>query len=62
LYLGKATPSIKATEFEFTTKPKKAVYFIIEKSSKKWTMQIRNRKTALNRFMIKYEDRLKGFI
>lgn len=31
---------------------KKVVYLAIENAAKKWTMPIRNRKTALNRFMI----------
>ncbi len=33
----------------------------IEQASKKWTMPIRNWKTALNRFMI-FRDRLKDVI
>lgn len=41
---------------------KKVVYLAIDAASKKWTMPIRNWKTALNRFMIEFEDRLKGFI
>jgi transposase-like protein len=41
---------------------KKVVYLAIEAASKKWTMPIRNWKTALNRFMIEFEDRLKDFI
>ena len=41
---------------------KKVVYLAIEQASKKWTMPIRNWKSALNRFMIEFEDRLKGVI
>jgi transposase-like protein len=41
---------------------KKVIYLAIEKASKKWTMPIRNWKTALNRFMIEFEDRLKDVI
>ena len=41
---------------------RKVVYLAIDAASKKWTMPIRNWKTALNRFMIEFEDRLKDFI
>ena len=41
---------------------KKVIYLAIEQASKKWTMPIRNWKTALNRFMIEFEDRLKDAI
>jgi putative transposase len=41
---------------------RKMVYLAIDAASKKWTMPIRNWKTALNRFMIEFEDRLKDFI
>ena len=41
---------------------KKVVYLAIEAASKKWTMPIRNREMALNRFMIEFEDRLTGCI
>ncbi|MBD1585010.1 transposase, partial [Pseudoalteromonas sp. S16_S37] len=34
---------------------KKVVYLAIEQASKKWTMPIRNWKSALNRFMIEFE-------
>jgi putative transposase len=34
----------------------------IENAAKKWTMPIKNRKTASNRFMIEFEDCLKDFI
>ena len=40
---------------------KKVVYLAIMDASKKWTMPIRNWKTALNRFMITFEDRLKDY-
>jgi putative transposase len=41
---------------------KKVIYLAIEQASKKWTMPIRNWKTALNRFMIEFEDRLEDVI
>jgi len=41
---------------------KKVVYLAIQEASKKWTMPIRNWKTALNRFMIEFEDRLTDFV
>ncbi len=41
---------------------KKVVYLAVMDASKKWTMPIRNWKTALNRFMIAFEDRLKDYI
>ncbi|OZG69893.1 IS256 family transposase [Hahella sp. CCB-MM4] len=37
---------------------RKVVYLAIMDASKKWTMPIRNWKSALNRFMIEFEDRL----
>jgi transposase-like protein len=48
--------------FPFDDSAKKVVYLAIDASSKKWTMPIRNYKTALNRFMIEFEGRLKDFI
>ena len=41
---------------------KKVVYLAITEASKKWTMPIRNWKSALNRFMIEFEDRLSDYI
>jgi putative transposase len=41
---------------------KKVIYLAIEQAAKKWTMPIRNWKTALNRFMIEFEDCLKDVI
>ena len=41
---------------------KKVVYLAIQEASKKWTMPIRNWKTALNRFMIEFEERLTDYI
>jgi putative transposase len=38
---------------------KKVIYLAIEDASKQWTMPIRNGKTAMNHFMIQFEDRLK---
>lgn len=36
----------------------KIIFLAVEQASKRWTMSIRNWKTALNRFMIEFEDRL----
>jgi transposase-like protein len=41
---------------------KKVIYLAIQDASKKWTMPIRNWKSALNRFMIEFEDRLVDYI
>ena len=41
---------------------KKVIYLAIMDASKKWTMPIRNWKTALNRFMIEFEVRLSDYI
>lgn len=41
---------------------KKVIYLAIMDASKKWTMPIRNWKTALNRFMIEFEGRLKDYV
>jgi len=41
---------------------KKVVYLAVMDASKRWTMPIRNWKTALNRFMIAFEDRLKDYV
>jgi len=41
---------------------KKVVYLAIQQASKKWTMPIRNWKSALNRFMIEFEDRLSDYV
>lgn len=41
---------------------KKVVYLAIQDASKKWTMPIRNWKSALNRFMIQFEDRMQDYI
>lgn len=49
----------KRTLFPHDDSAKKVVYLTIEQASKKWTMSIRNWKSALNRFMIEFEDRLK---
>lgn len=40
----------------------KVVYLAIQEASKKWTMPIRNWKSALNCFMIMFEKRLADFI
>lgn len=37
-------------------------YDPIMNDSKKWIMQIRNWKTALNRFMVTFEDPLKDYV
>ena len=41
---------------------RKVIYLAIQDASKKWTMPIRNWKSALNRFMIEFEERLTDFI
>lgn len=41
---------------------RKVVYLAIQEASTKWTMPIRNWKTALNRFMIEFEDRLADYV
>ena len=40
----------------------KLVYLAIMDASKKWTMPVRNRKGALNRFIIEFEDRLIDYV
>ena len=52
----------KRTLFPNDDSARKVVYLAIMDASKKWTMPIRNWKTALNRFMIEFEDRLKDYI
>ena len=52
----------KRKVFPHDDSAKKVVYLAIEAASKKWTMPIRNWKSALNRFMIEFEDRLKDYI
>ena len=49
-------------EFPTDDSGKKVVYLAIMDASKKCTMPIRNWKTALNRFMITFEDRLKDYV
>ena len=41
---------------------KKVVYLAIQEASQKWTMPIKNWKSALNRFMIEFEGRLQDYI
>lgn len=41
---------------------KKVIFLAVQQASRKWTMPIRDWKAALNRFMILFEDRLKGFV
>lgn len=40
----------------------KVIYLAVESASKKWTMPIRNWKSALNRFMIEFEEELKPHV
>ena len=40
----------------------KVIYLAVEAASKKWTMPIRNWKSALNRFMIEFEEQLAPHI
>ena len=58
--IRKATKKRKV--FPTEDSAKKVVYLAIRQASEKWTMPIRNWKTALNRFMILFEDRLKDYI
>lgn len=48
--------------FQTDESARKVIYLAIIDTSKKWAMPIRNWKTALNRFMIEFEDRLKDFV
>jgi putative transposase len=41
---------------------KKVVYLAIQEASQKWTMPVKNWKSALNRFMIEFDDRLQDYI
>lgn len=41
---------------------RKVVYLAVQQASKTWTMPIRNWKTALNRFMIEFDERLTPYI
>ena len=58
--IRKATKKRKV--FPTDDSAKKVIYLTIQEASKKWTMTIRNWKTALNRFMIIIENRLTDFI
>ena len=40
----------------------KVTFLAIQQASKKWTMPIQNWKSALNRFMIEFEDRLSDYL
>ena len=40
----------------------KVVYLAVQEASKKWTMPIRDWKSALNRFIIEFEDRLDNYL
>ena len=41
---------------------KKVIYLAIQQATKKWTMPIRNWKSALNRFTIEFHQRLKNYL
>ena len=58
--IRKATKKRKV--FPTDDSAKKVVYLAIRQASEKWTMPIRIWKTALNRFMIMFEDRLSDYI
>jgi transposase-like protein len=58
--IRKATKKRKV--FPTEESAKKVIYLAVRQASEKWTMPIRNWKTALNRFMIMFEDRLKDYI
>jgi putative transposase len=47
--------------FQTEDAAKKVIYRAVTEASKKWTMPIRNRRSALNRFTIEFEDRLAGY-
>jgi len=53
---------LKRKLFPSDDSAKKVVYLAIQEASKKWTMPIKNWKSALNRFMIEFEDRLQDYI
>jgi len=52
----------KHKSFPFDDSANNVIYLAIDAASKKWTMPIINWKTALNRLMSEFEDRLKDFI
>jgi putative transposase len=58
--IRKATKKRKV--FPTDDSAKKVIYLAIMDASKKWTMPIRNWKSALNRFMILFENRIADFI
>ncbi|MDP0590216.1 MAG: transposase, partial [Candidatus Endonucleobacter bathymodioli] len=41
---------------------KKVIYLATREASKNWTMPIRNRRSALNHFMIVFETRLSDYV
>jgi len=41
---------------------KKVIFLAIGEASQKWTMPIRNWRTAMNCFMIDFENQLKDFV
>ena len=41
---------------------RKVIYLAIEAASKKWTMPIRDWRSAMSRFMIEFDDRLRGHL
>ena len=57
--IRKATKNRKL--FPNDNSAKKVVYLAIREASKKWSMPIRDWKSALNRFMIEFEDRLTNY-
>lgn len=59
--IRKATKKRKLFPHDYSAK-KGGGYLTIDQYRKKWMTPIRNWKPALNRFMIEYEDRLKGII
>ena len=58
--IRKATKKRKV--FPSDDSAKKVIYLAIKQASEKWTMPIREWKTALNRFSILFEDRITKFI
>jgi len=58
--IRKATKKRKV--FPTDDSAKNVIYLAIQEASKKWTMPIRDWKTALNRLMIIFENRLTDLI
>jgi len=71
IYTTNAIESLNSVILKVIKKPKffpsndsarKVVYLAVQDASTKWTMPIRNWKTALNRFMNEFEDSLVDYV